>query len=92
MTYVQPSEQFAVRIPARGQSPSTAPFLNARLGLNQLGRIFAAIGNWMMRTAEANSRGDRIEALEAKSDAELAAMGIKRDQIVHHVFRDLYHI
>ena len=73
MTYVQPSEQFAARIPARGQSTSTSPFLNARLGLNQLGGIFTAVGDWMMRIAETQSRSDRIAALEAKTDAELAS-------------------
>tara|TARA_R110002049_G_scaffold58917_2_gene159777 strand:+ start:1362 stop:1658 length:297 start_codon:yes stop_codon:yes gene_type:complete len=92
MTYVQPSEQFAARIPARGQSTSTSPFLNARLGLNQLGGIFTAVGDWMMRIAETQSRSDRIAALEAKTDAELAAIGIERDQILHHVFRDRFYV
>jgi len=37
------------------------------------------------------SRRDRIEALEAKTDAELAQMGIKRDQIAYHVYHDLFY-
>ena len=36
--------------------------------------------------------GDMIEALEAKSDAELSAMGLRRDDIPYYVFRDLYYI
>jgi uncharacterized protein YjiS (DUF1127 family) len=36
------------------------------------------------------SRSDRIQALEAMSDAQLAALGTRRDQIVQYVFRDLY--
>lgn len=36
------------------------------------------------------SRTDRIQALEAMSDAELAALGLRRDQIVQYVFRDIY--
>ncbi len=36
------------------------------------------------------SRRDQIDTLQAKSDAELAKMGLRRDQIIHHVYRDLY--
>lgn len=35
------------------------------------------------------SRHSQIAALEAKSDEELAKLGITRDRIVHYVFRDL---
>lgn len=37
------------------------------------------------------SRRDEIVALEGKTDAELARMGIRRDQIAVHVFRDLFY-
>lgn len=37
------------------------------------------------------SRRDQIDTLNAKSDAELAGMGLRRDQIIHHVYRDLYY-
>lgn len=37
------------------------------------------------------SRRDQVDALEIKSDAELAFMGLRRDQIIHHVYRDLYY-
>jgi hypothetical protein len=40
------------------------------------------------RLAEARSRSDRVAALMARSDADLAAMGLTRDRIVLHVFRD----
>jgi uncharacterized protein YjiS (DUF1127 family) len=36
------------------------------------------------------ARTDRIQALEAMTDTDLAALGIRRDQIVQYVFRDLY--
>jgi len=42
----------------------------------------------MMRT---QSRRAQIEALEAKSDAELEHLGIPRDQIAYHVFKDLFY-
>ena len=45
----------------------------------------------MMKAAEASSRVHQVEALQAKSDEELARMGIKRDMIAHHVFRDLFY-
>lgn len=40
---------------------------------------------------ENNPRLQRVRALQAKTDAELTTLGIKRDEIVHHVFRDLYY-
>lgn len=45
-------------------------------------------------TAYANSRSriGEIRALEAKSDAELKAMGIKREQIAQYVFRDVFYV
>lgn len=49
---------------------------------------------WFSRAFNAyvarRARTDQIQALEALSDAELAQIGIRRDQIVQYVFRDLY--
>lgn len=39
---------------------------------------------------EANSRIREVERLQAMSDEALTAKGIKREDIVRHVFRDLY--
>jgi hypothetical protein len=44
----------------------------------------------MARAAEV--RGEKIAALEAKTDSELAAMGLHRDEIAAYVFRDLMYI
>lgn len=55
-------------------------------------RMFASILRGMTAYADARSRRDRIEALEAKSDAELARLGIRRDEIAYHVFRDLFYV
>jgi len=38
------------------------------------------------------SRMDEIEALNAKTDAELAEFGISRDDIPRYVFRDTFYI
>ena len=51
---------------------------------------FAVIG---LIAAGANSgRMRQVTFLQSKTDEELAAMGIKRDDIVHHVFRDTYYV
>jgi len=52
---------------------------------------------WIIRSAVAMSataeaRMARIEALNAKSDAELAQLGLSRDGIPAHVFGDLIHL
>lgn len=47
------------------------------------------IGRSMDRYFEVRSRRDQVEALEAKSDEELSRMGLTRDRIVAHVFRDV---
>lgn len=91
MTYMNPSEQFAARIPARGQVNSTTPFLNARGAFAALGRVFATLGHSLINASGISARSEQIEMLEAKSDAELAAMGLRRDTIAYHVFRDLHY-
>jgi hypothetical protein len=54
-----------------------------------------ALGAWLSKLwagleahFEARSRIVEIRRLQALSDAELARLGIARDRIVHHVFRD----
>lgn len=57
-----------------------------------MNKFFAGIGNRLVKYSERHSRADQIERLEAKSDAELAGMGLSRDRIVQHVFRDIIYI
>ncbi len=59
---------------------------------NPLAAFAAAFVNWMETYADTKSRHAEIEALSAKTDAELAEMGLTRDRIPHHVFRDLYYV
>lgn len=54
-------------------------------------RLVAWAENALDEIAENNPRLQRVESLRAKTDAELAALGIARDEIVHHVFRDAYY-
>ncbi|MBN2740510.1 MAG: hypothetical protein JXR35_06365 [Rhodobacteraceae bacterium] len=46
----------------------------------------------MANYMERQSRQHIIADLEAKSDAELTAMGITRDGILQYVFRDRFYI
>lgn len=57
-----------------------------------MNKFFAGIGNGLNAYSKRRSRVDQIERLEAKSDAELAGMGLSRDRIVQHVFRDIIYI
>ena len=55
--------------------------------LNTMGQ---SIGTALMANAAAEARLREVSRLQAKTDAELAELGISRDRIVHHVFRDIY--
>jgi uncharacterized protein YjiS (DUF1127 family) len=55
-------------------------------------RFFTGIGQGFNAYLESRSRIRQIEALNAKSDAELAAMGLSRDRIPAHVFSDLFYL
>lgn len=52
-------------------------------------RLGARLGRWMEDIAVANARVRQVERLNAMSDEQLAKRGLTRDQIVHHVFRDV---
>ncbi len=58
------------------------------------GRGLTAFFEGVVRAVEINSTAHQrlaaAERLQAKSDAELAALGLKRHEIAHHVFRDLF--
>lgn len=54
--------------------------------------FFASLGQGVNAYMESRSRADRIHALNAKTDAELAEMGIRREEIPAYVFRDLFYI
>ncbi|MDA5556612.1 DUF1127 domain-containing protein [Shimia sp. MMG029] len=67
---------------------SAAPFALGKL----LAAPFRAIGNGLIALAENNSRVQQIETLNAMSDAQLAERGLRREEIVRHVFRDYMHL
>ncbi|WP_231703947.1 DUF1127 domain-containing protein [Cochlodiniinecator piscidefendens] len=57
--------------------------------------IFRRIGSFFnmiaVATMENNDRMRAIRHLQAKSDQELADIGMKREDIVRHVFSSLYY-
>lgn len=57
-----------------------------------LARAWASLSNAMIAYGESRSRFAELQSLEAKSDHELADIGLKREDIVRHVFRDLYYL
>ena len=60
--------------------------------LSTLSTALAKFSNAISGSAAMDQRLRRIEDLNAKSDAELAAMNLRRQDIPSHVFRDLMHI
>ena len=56
----------------------------------------AAFGNrildGMAYMMEHNARLQRVQRLQSLSDESLAARGIARDDIVRHVFKDVYYL
>ena len=55
-------------------------------------RVLAAFLQRLENRGQFAARRRQMAALDAKSAAALAAMGLRRDQIVHHVFRALYYM
>jgi hypothetical protein len=50
--------------------------------------FFRSLAQAVAVSSGAQNRFDRIQTLNALSDAELAERGLARDEIVQHVFRD----
>lgn len=59
--------------------------------LKATGRFLTSIGSGLLISSAYTVRVQNFQALHAKSDEQLAEMNIKRDDIVHHVFQDLYY-
>lgn len=55
---------------------------------NPLGRLGLRIWEALVSIAEAQARTEEVQFYNKMSDEELAARGLRRDEIVRHVFRD----
>ena len=71
-------------------SHPTTSFFSAVL--DRITDFFVALGHSAAMSAAAESRFKRIEALNAKTDEELAAMNLRREDIAAYVFRDMMHL
>lgn len=60
--------------------------------LKAMGQGFARFGRILAIASENDARLHEVARLRSLSDAELAEMGLSRDTIVHHVYRDLFHV
>ena len=54
--------------------------------------VFASIGRSIAISSAMEARMNRVSALNEKTDAELAAMNLRRQDITAYVFRDLMHL
>lgn len=69
--------------------------MQTNYGLNpdlshQLDQYFASVGQGFNAYVEGRARRNQIAYLDRLSDSDLAKLGISRDRIVHHVFRDRF--
>ena len=54
-------------------------------------RLLDKLALWTNAVADQNPYMRRVRTLQGMTDRQLAAVGVPRDQIVHHVFRDVYY-
>lgn len=65
----------------------------AKSGLrDRVDGFLASISAGFTAYVERRARTAQVEMLNAKTDEELAAMGLKREEIPHYVFRDLFYL
>lgn len=72
-----------------------ASFANTTASFNPLAalnRIAAAFWDFNASLVNAHARTAEFEALQSKTDAQLADMGLTRETIVKHVFRDKFYL
>ena len=65
---------------------TTQTAVSVRSPFTVLKRSLSAIFNGLINVAEANPRYRRIQPLQALSDEQLAKKGLRREDIVMHVF------
>ena len=60
--------------------------VSVRSPVTVLKRSLSALFNVLINVAEANPRYRRIQQVQARSDEQLAKKGLRREDIVMHVF------
>ncbi len=54
--------------------------------------IFGSFSRLFSRLIAAQNRSADVHRMQSLSDAELAKMGLNRDDIIRHVYRDIYYV
>lgn len=54
--------------------------------------FFNGLFSGLVRIAESNTRLTQVEELQKLTDEELSAKGLRRENIVRHVYRDVLYI
>ncbi|WP_342070656.1 DUF1127 domain-containing protein [Yoonia algicola] len=54
--------------------------------------FFGAISSGVTRLLDTKNRSGDVQRLQKLSDEELADIGLSRDTIVRHVYRDIYYV
>ena len=60
--------------------------------LQRIADFFSKVGGTLALNSDMHKRVHLIEKLNAKSDEELAQMGLKRQDIVHYAFRGILYV
>lgn len=55
-------------------------------------RIWQGLGRFFANLADAQNRTYAVERMQDLSDHDLAKMGVRREDIVRHVYRDIYYV
>lgn len=71
--------------------PSTGPRDAGKAALSRIGDGFAAVMKFLCTVSMARTCSMELGRLSKLSDGELANLGLRRDEIVQHVFRDHMH-
>jgi hypothetical protein len=71
--------------------PTTRPRDAGKAFLSRIGDGFAAVMRFLSALSAARSCARELERLSALSDSALARRGLRRDEIVQHVFRNHMH-
>lgn len=54
--------------------------------------FFGKLAGVFDRITDAQARSDDMQRMQGLSDAELAKLGVRREEIVRYVYRDIYYI
>ena len=57
-----------------------------------LARVLRGTNQFFANLANAQNRTNTVERMQKLSDADLAKMGVRRQDIVRHVYSDIYYL